>query len=488
MKRETQRRHSILMRLSRGIVGALALASVLTFGTLYLVGHSERVDAFEQAMRDDLLTISNITQVYPNDELYVNIEPEALGIYLAGGNRFFQVWEASTRKLLDRSVSLETVHHTFPHPELVANTPRRYESSLPDGRRVSLITVQTRANWGLDEEMLQRTQQTIRDRDVHLVVGRLSQELDDSLRPLIWACLGGALVLPLIAGAALAWLVPRALRPLRALGEAAASRSADTFDPFAGDGTAEIEPIVQRLNDLLQRIDTARQRERRFLDDAAHELRTPLAELHVLTDVALLGHDNAQAEVFEEIRDVTRRMTHLVEALFRMARNRRLPIGAACEQVSLSALMHDVMQTKAGLMQQRQLRWNVGDHPDVQVTVDPIILRALLDNLAVNAASHACAGSTIDVRWSGGHMPSLRITNRCPRDVEEAHTEHLGYGLTLATAYAQALQLTLTTQRHGENFEAVVAWTTPTVPPPDACLPCFNGSSQSTPMPPVANS
>ncbi|MEK7414945.1 MAG: histidine kinase dimerization/phospho-acceptor domain-containing protein, partial [Planctomycetota bacterium] len=162
-------------------------------------------------------------------------------------------------------------------------------------------------------------------------------------------------ILPLIAGAALAWLVPRALRPLRALGDAAASRSADTFDPFVADGTAEIQPIVQRLNDLLQRIDHARQRERRFLDDAAHELRTPLAELHLLTDVALLGQDNAheQAEVFEEIREVTRRMTHLVEALFRMARNRRLPAGVACEEVSLAALMHDVMRTKVGLIQQR---------------------------------------------------------------------------------------------------------------------------------------
>ncbi|MEK7414946.1 MAG: hypothetical protein AAB263_16650 [Planctomycetota bacterium] len=160
-------RHSILTHLSRGIVGALALASALTFGSLYLVGRTERVHAFEQAMRDDLLTISNITQVYPNDDLYVNIEPEALSIYLAGGRRFFQVWEASNLALLDRSVSLETLHHTFPHPGVVSDTPRRYESRLPDGRRVSLITVRTRANWGLDEEMLRRTHQTNRDRDVH---------------------------------------------------------------------------------------------------------------------------------------------------------------------------------------------------------------------------------------------------------------------------------------------------------------------------------
>jgi signal transduction histidine kinase len=153
----------------------------------------------------------------------------------------------------------------------VTAAPRRIEAGLPDGREVSLFHQQRAANWGLDQALLNRTDLTMRDRQVQLLVGRARSELTESLRP------------------------------LRELSDAVARRDPQSTEPFPIGSAREVEPIAQRLNELLLHIADQRQRERRFLADTAHELRNPLAgarevywqrsgdvHLHVTADPELL--------------------------------------------------------------------------------------------------------------------------------------------------------------------------------------------------------
>ena len=448
---------SIAARLRRDIVGALLLSSLVTFAGLYLIGRAQRVHAFEQALQDDLRAISNITQTFPDDDVYVNIQPDALTEFQAGGTRFFQLWDAKSLALLDTSPSLDALKFRFERPRPVTAEPRRFEARLPDGREVSLVVVQFLSTWGLEEDVLRRLGQTVNDHEVQLLVGRTRQELDAALWPLALACAAGALFLPLLAASVLALRVPHAMRPLSEVVREIERRSPDDVRPFAPSEVREVQPFVLRLNQLMERIAGARHRERQFLAHAAHELRTPLAELHATADVALLKPDDpsGHAEALGEMRAATRRAAQLVDALFRLARHGRSG-PKVWHPVRLEALIAEAVNQAAQASQQRELEWQLEGAADACVMSDPVLLRALLDNLIGNAIAHARAGTTVLVRWHGSDPADVELRNRCdPRPaLHDTQGEHLGHGLTVAQLYAFALDATLQALREGDQFTA----------------------------------
>jgi signal transduction histidine kinase len=451
---------SISGLLWRGIFVALLVSSVLTFTALFAIGRAERVKAFEQALLDDLRTIANITQVYPDDDLYVNVEPEALTAYLAGGTRFFQVWDAQDGELLDQSASLEALKHLFAHPDDASDEPRRLEAQLPDGRAISLLYQSRSANWGLDQAMLDRTGLTINERPVHLLVGRARSELAESLFPLASACIAGALLFPALAAAFLAALVPRALRPLRELGNAVAQRDPESTEPFPIGTAREVQPIAVRLNDLLLRIGNQRQRERRFLADTAHELRNPLAELHAMADVALMqaGDTTRHAETFADMKQVALRLADLVEHLFRLARHARTVTTP--REVFVHDVIEAALRELAPQAQGRGLSWKRSGDARAHVMSDPVLLRALIQNLLGNVVAHAREGSQALVQWASDGDACIVVSNECGT-ADAASDSHLSSGLSIVRTYAYALGATLEAERIGQSFEVRVVLNAP---------------------------
>jgi signal transduction histidine kinase len=461
-----KRAGSIAGLLWRSIFVALLVSSVLTFAGLFFIGRAERVKAFDQALLDDLRTIANITQVYPDDDLYVNVEPEALTSFLAGGTRFFQVWDAQTGELLDQSPSLEALGHLFDEPQGASAVPRRVEATLPDGSAVSLLYQQAAANWGMDQKMLERTGLTIRDRQVRLLVGRARSELAQSLVPLAMACAAAALLLPAVAAAFLAALLPRALRPLRELGLAVARRDADATEPFPVSTVREVRPIALRLNELLARIGDKRQRERRFLAETAHELRNPLAELHAMADVALLRPEDAagHAETFADMKQVVHRLAALVDHLFRLARHARTV--TEMRELCIQELIEAALRELGARSQARALTWKLVGDAGLRAMSDPVLLRALIQNLMDNVIAHARAGSVAEIQWFGQNALEIIVRNECEAaaaTAAPAHGAHLGAGLSIVRTYAYALGATLEAKRDGDGFEIRIVMAMPGV-------------------------
>ncbi|MCM5681438.1 hypothetical protein M8A51_18070 [Schlegelella sp. S2-27] len=456
---------SISRWLGRSIAGALLLSSLVTFGALYAVGHLQVNAAFEQALLDDLRSVANVTQVYPNDDLYVNFEPEVLTQYLQGGTRFFQLWDAADHALLDQSPSLSSLGYLFDHPGHASAEPRRLEATLPDGREVAVVLQQMPANWGLDAEMLERTGQRIRNRDVHLIVGRARTELTQALMPLALGCLAGAVAVPLLAAVLLALLVPRALRPLHELSQAVARRDVDSDTTFPATDVREMKPIVQCLNDLVMRIADQRRRERRFLADTAHELRNPLAELHALADLATLeaGDADSRLGALHETKQITRRLTGLIDVLFQIARHGR--DSQPLEWVSLDAFVDEALSHP----RYQGMNWQVGGDRNPRLQVQPALLRALLDNLFGNVLAHGQPGSDVTVQWSAPPAARLSIRNLSKGRADPQHAEeHLGSGLNIAALYAYAMRAELQAGRTGEWFEVDIRFAAPQDPPPGA--------------------
>jgi len=427
---------------------------------LYLIGRAQRLHAFEQALQDDLRAISNITQTFPDDDVYVNMQPDALTEFQAGGTRFFQLWDGKSLVLLDTSPSLDALKFKFDRPLPITAEPRRLEARLPDGREVSLIVVQFLSTWGLEEDVLRRLGQTVNDHEVQLLVGRTRQELDASLWPLALACGAGALFLPLLAASVLALCVPHAMRPLSDVVREIERRSPDDVRPFAASEVREVQPFVSRLNQLMERIAGARHRERQFLAHAAHELRTPLAELYATADVALLMPDdpNGHAEALEDMRAVTHRAARLVDALFRLARHGREG-PRALHPTRLGELIAQAVNQATPASLQRELEWQLEGAEDACAMADPVLLRALLDNLVGNAISHARAKTMVLVRWHGGDPAGVELFNLCESaPAQPGAGEHLGHGLTVAQLYALAMSATLETFEEGEQFTARISF------------------------------
>lgn len=413
---------SALERRWRGRVSVLLFAmAVLIFGAVYAVGHAERAAAFERSLADDLRTISNITHVYVDGEIFVNIEPEALGMYLAGGDRIFQVWDTENGELVDHAESLDTMGAKPPRPEppLKLNAPPRPgEARLPDGRRLRLLSHRIGANWGLDPETLARIGQRIDDHEVEVMVGRPESELTASLLPLAGVCLFGALAMPMLGAFALRL------------------------------GTRRFDALIQRL--VVQR-----ERERGFLAHAAHELRTPLAELRSLVDLAELEAEAGAPvqPVLADMRLVADRMSGLLSALFRLARVQRGHEEPA-HPLDLVEQAQQAVQAQQEAARQRGLQWDLAGPAALEWLAPPTLLRALLDNLIGNAIAHARAGSRLQLVIDAGPPWTLRIANEHERGGPgQRSAEHLGQGLLIAQLYAQASGLSLQTDDSGGRFE-----------------------------------
>jgi len=121
----------------------------------------------------------------------------------------------------------------------------------------------------------------------------------------------------------LIWVaVGRGLLPLEIMSRAVAKRQPDAMAPLAEKGLPEeLRPLAGSLNALLARLDDALNAQRRFVADAAHELRTPLAALKLQVELVERAPDSAaRSAALAELEAGVDRASHLVEQLLAMAR------------------------------------------------------------------------------------------------------------------------------------------------------------------------
>jgi len=159
--------------------------------------------------------------------------------------------------------------------------------------------------------------------EVHLTAAVSRKDIIEDLikvRRVIYLAVGTILVL--LAGLG-AWLVHRALRPLQSLSEELSRIPVGGPSRFSVPlNASELEPVVGRLNDLMERVSRALARERGFATDAAHELRTPLAGLRARLELAL-SRPRSSAEYRAELGaalEIEHRLESMVSHLLLLAR------------------------------------------------------------------------------------------------------------------------------------------------------------------------
>jgi signal transduction histidine kinase len=214
----------------------------------------------------------------------------------------------------------------------------------------------------------------------------------------------------LLALASLAWwVVGWTLRPVEQLRQGAEEISAAQVGRLpVPDGDDELHRLALTLNRMLDRLEAARIRQRAFVADAAHELRSPIASLRTQLDVAAhLGEAPPLPDLSAEVD----RLGRLVDDLLLLARaDEHDPNLRRREPVELRSLLAEVVCAYGGARTRVRLtgpdspQWTVGD---------PVALRRIVDNLVANADRHAASAVTLAVRRSGDQVV-LTVTDDGP--------------------------------------------------------------------------
>ncbi|WP_415880032.1 sensor histidine kinase N-terminal domain-containing protein [Methylomonas sp. TEB] len=195
--------------------------------------------------------------------------------------------------------------------------------------------------------------------------------------------------------------VNRGLRPLNDLAAHLAERSARDFNPILdADVPLEVRSLTHTINDLLQRLGSTLITQQRFIENAAHQLRTPLAGLKLQAERAL-GADNPEAmkAALGHIKNAADRVAHLSTQLLVLARSESVSHSAPeFKPVDLVKLARESCMDWVTRALDRNIELGF-DAPDASVMVagDAVLLRELLSNLLDNAICYGNSGGHINV-------------------------------------------------------------------------------------------
>lgn len=208
-----------------------------------------------------------------------------------------------------------------------------------------------------------------------------------------------------VAVALVWWGIHLAMRPLEAFRLRLAARDESDFSAISTQANAkELLPLIDTLNGYLQRLGRLIDIRKRFLDNAAHQLRTPLAILKTqlaLAERDTLGH-SAHAAVSAAAR-TTDNAVHLTEQLLAMTRAEHAPELEAAQPIDLVAMAREVTQSlwQRAHDAQQDLGFESALHrSDVQG--NPLLVQEAMRNLVDNALVHAGPNIQVTVRVGDG--------------------------------------------------------------------------------------
>jgi len=395
--------------------------------------------------------------------------------YAADGHQeFYQLWAADGATLA-RSASSDG-HDLARPPRRPGEQALLYDLVLPDGHRGRAVAM---AVHGEHRGSGKQGPQT-------LVVATEREALEALERRLHLALsLGTLAALALMALLGIV-TVRRGLAPLARFSDAIAARVVTRTHagpaavptepaglPAAGSLPAELQPIATRLNEAVDTALAALAREQRFAREAAHELRTPLAELRILVASEAGGIADPVA-----LRRAVDGMTRSVDALLALARCEAGLETPAIEPVDLAEMLARQVGLLASEAAARGLDLALEAPAELWVMSDHAMLERIVANLIGNAVYHAPDGERVEVR-AGRAGDSVRFTvaNAAPGlDVDTlaqvlaqprpvnatAETRpHAGLGLRLSEALARQLGLDLKLAREDERLVVCLGALTP---------------------------
>lgn len=467
---------TIRERLTRRMLLAFSVPLIVGVAGVYFVMRAELGEQFDAALRAKALALAATTQqrgelvdVDESNRLLREFDEIGEGDPADGDaerpvTSFFQI-RRSDGTTVRRSRSLGTTDL----PQLSSDAGVRFANlTLPSGATGRAIAIAFRprpsrevrgdagSGAGGDAQRPPALQLVV-------AVGRAS--VDETMQTL--AIVLGAASASLLAVMLLLVprLVTREFAPIGALAQQASEITAASLDTRfpAASMPGELAPIATTLNELLGRLQAAFERERQFGADLAHELRTPIAELRAVAELAMRWPESRESTTDQDALLIAEHMEALVSRLLALQRSERAQLAVEWTPVSLGEAIHRGYRPFAIRAETKGLSVKIAGSDNCVVETDAVLLQSILTNVLENAVEYASSQTALDVVWSAsGDRFSVAVTNVCDgvsvEDLsrffdrlwrkEQARTgsEHSGLGLSLARAFAEAMSYTLTAE------------------------------------------
>ncbi len=219
-------------------------------------------------------------------------------------------------------------------------------------------------------------------------------------------------LLVLFGAVALVWYgAVHVVAPMRQIRSQIDRRQPGDLAPLAeGDAPRELAPLIASINDLMSRLSANLDAQRRFVADASHQLRTPLAALKLQTELAIAEHDpQALRRSLQHLEAATERTVHLANRLLVLARAGGAQ-GAQGDDVDLASVASEAVADAVPRAVERRI--DLGFERDAEaakVRGDALMLRELCANLIDNALHYTPEGGTVTVRVGAAPSPSLAV-------------------------------------------------------------------------------
>lgn len=277
---------------------------------------------------------------------------------------------------------------TLPPPPAPSrlNQPQFYDGSI-DGLPVRVVALEQSAPGGLRDTVRVLVGETMHKRE--FVAGQIFTQ---------WAPLQIAVLL--LAGAFIWLAVTRNLGKVDGIAARLGSYEADSLIPIADTESmpTEIEPLVRAMNRLIDKLREEQASQKRFISNAAHQLRTPLATLRVQTQRVLRERDPVKHEqALDDVHRAVTRLHHVTHQLLILMRSeQQVEQHLSLAPVDLAALAREEVERWAdsALLKDIDLGYDGPEHA-VMVNGDKHLLHELIGNLIDNAIRYSGCNATV---------------------------------------------------------------------------------------------
>jgi two-component system, OmpR family, sensor histidine kinase TctE len=390
------RQPSLARQLLRQLLPLMAAIIVTGGGVVYFVAHRAATVAYDRALMDVSLALASQVEII-DGSLHLQLPAIAEKVLLVDG------YDKLFYEVVDLNGKTVAGNIELPRPTQPFEDGKLYYDGKLNGKSVRVAALSSERN-GTSFIVLSAETELKRDWLVgEIVLAMLVPE--------------GLLIIAAI------FMIRRSVRhglasilPLRE--ELVRRTHTDLSQLPLKDIPEEIYPIFTEVNELLARLSNSLDANRRFIADASHQLRTPIAALQAEAEMALRSPH--PSESLKRIVAGTRRITHLAHQLLTLSRlepqQKYSPMT-----VDLAQLTRDAAERWIPLALERSIDLGFELNP-AKVMGDPIWLEELFNNLIDNAIRYTPTGGIVTVRCNGtANQVSWEVEDSGPGIPEEEH-------------------------------------------------------------------
>ncbi|MEZ4775954.1 MAG: ATP-binding protein [Bacteroidia bacterium] len=237
----------------------------------------------------------------------------------------------------------------------------------------------------------------------------------------------------------------------------------------------ELHTLVITINDLLDRIQQAVEREKQFTADASHELRTPLAVIKGNLEVLIRKPREPEAYIakVQYVIEEIDRMNHLVDQLLLLARFESQKAALDYRSFDMTELLEQVLLRQQNTIHQNQLRINMVVNQRIEIFSDPYMMDIIMENLVSNAVKYAPSEGTVTIHLgkqtdgvgftihnTGESLSQEELTKIFERFYRSDSLRHpqikgAGLGLSIVRRMCDLLQIQITMESQKEKGTTV---------------------------------